>query len=42
MRRLANAWHNIVIHPVAGVCWLFGFERWGDWLHNSGQPGGMV
>ncbi len=33
--RWLNAWHNIVIHPLAGVCWLLGFERWGDWLHGE-------
>lgn len=36
MRRLRNAWHNIVIHPVAGVLWLFGCSEWGDWVH--GEP----
>jgi hypothetical protein len=35
MQRLKNAWHNIVIHPVAGVLWLFGFETWGDWVHGG-------
>ncbi len=33
-RRLSNAWHNIFIHPVAGVLWLCGCEKWGDWVHN--------
>jgi len=33
--RLRMAWHNIVVHPIAGICWLLGFERLGDWIHGS-------
>lgn len=33
-RRLLHAWHNIVIHPLAGLCWLFGFEDAGDAIHG--------
>lgn len=36
MNRLRNAWHNIVIHPIAGVLWLFGCQRCGDWVHGAG------
>lgn len=32
--RLRNARHNLIANPVAGVLWLFGIERWGDWVHN--------
>jgi hypothetical protein len=32
--RLLNARHNLIAHPVAGVLWLFGFDRWGDWVHD--------
>ena len=32
--RYKNAIHNIIIHPLAGFCWLFGWEKTGDWLHN--------
>lgn len=35
MERLRNAWHNIVIHPLAGVCWLIGWQSAGDWLHGD-------
>ena len=35
-RRLKNAWHNIVIHPIVGVLYLLGFEKTGDWLHGEG------
>lgn len=34
-RRLKNAWHNIVIYPIAGMCWLFGMQRLGDWVRDS-------
>lgn len=34
-RRLVNARHNLIAHPVAGVCWLFGFQRLGDWIHET-------
>lgn len=33
MNRIRNAWHNLVIHPVAACC---GCQRWGDYLH--GEP----
>lgn len=33
-RRLKNARHNLIAHPIAGVLWLFGCERWGDWVHD--------
>lgn len=37
-RRLSNAWHNIVLHPIAGVCWFVGLTRLGDWLHGEEKP----
>jgi hypothetical protein len=33
-RRLVNFRHNMVAHPIAGVLWLFGFEKAGDWVHD--------
>lgn len=35
VRRLKNAWHNIVLHPLAGVCWLCGWQKGGDWIHGK-------
>ena len=34
-RRLRNARHNLVAHPIAGILWLFGFEQAGDWVHDN-------
>ena len=34
IRRLKNARHNLIAHPIAGILWLFGFEKLGDWVHN--------
>jgi len=42
MQRLRNAWHNIVIHPLAGACWLFGLEALGDWIHGDYEPVELV
>lgn len=36
--RFSNAWHNIVLHPLAGLCWLLGFKTWGDRLHGEDKP----
>ena len=35
LKRLRNFRHNIVAHPIAGVLWLFGFQRAGDWIHDN-------
>jgi hypothetical protein len=32
--RISNAIHNCVLHPVAGVLWLLGSERMGDFIHD--------
>ncbi len=32
--RLAMVRHNLIAHPVAGVLWLLGFEKAGDWVHD--------
>ncbi len=37
-RRLKNAWHNRCLHPVAGICWLFGFKEAGDRIHGEEKP----
>lgn len=26
--------HNLVCHPVAGVCWFVGLDDLGDKIHN--------
>ena len=36
LQRFKNAWHNIVLHPTAGMCWLLGFQKAGDWVHGDG------
>ncbi len=33
-QRLLNFRHNVIAHPIAGFLWLFGCEKWGDWVHN--------
>lgn len=33
-RRLAHAGHNIIVHPIVGVLYLFGCQQWGDWVHD--------
>lgn len=34
-RRLTNARHNLLAHPIAGILWLFGLETAGDWVHDN-------
>ena len=34
-RRLVNFRHNMIAHPIAGVLWLFGFEKIGDWVKSK-------
>ncbi len=34
-RRLLNARHNLIAHPIAGLLWLLGYESEGDWVHNN-------
>ena len=33
---LRNLRHNLVTHPLAGLCWFFGWQALGDWLHENG------
>lgn len=35
MRRLMNARHNLIAHPIAGILWLLGFEKTGNWIHDN-------
>ena len=35
VHRLRMARHNIIAHPIAGICWLVGWEKVGDWFHNN-------
>lgn len=37
-RRARNAWHNIVLHPIAGGLWLAGCKEWGDYVHGEEKP----
>ncbi len=30
--------HNVVFHPLAGLCWVLGWDRLGDALHGLGEP----
>lgn len=34
-QRLLNFRHNVVAHPIAGILWLVGFQKAGDWIHNN-------
>lgn len=29
--------HNVVVHPLCGLCWFVGLKRLGDWLHAAGE-----
>jgi hypothetical protein len=33
--RFKNAFHNVVLHPIAGLLWLLGLQRAGDWFHGT-------
>lgn len=33
--RWRNLRHNLVIHPIAGMLWFFGYEKAGDYLHDN-------
>ena len=26
--------HDILAHPICGVCWIIGLNTFGDWLHE--------
>jgi len=26
--------HDILAHPICGLCWIFGIDTFGDWLHD--------
>jgi hypothetical protein len=26
--------HNVILHPLAGLLWFIGLERFPDWLHG--------
>jgi hypothetical protein len=34
MRKLRLLRHHLIAHPVAGLCWFVGLEKWGDWVHD--------
>lgn len=38
MKRLAFLFHNLVIHPLAGLLWFCGFVEWGDKVHDAFAP----
>jgi hypothetical protein len=33
-RAIIMLYHNCIAHPIAGVLWLFGFNKLGDYIHN--------
>lgn len=35
MKRIKLALHNIIGHPLMEVCYIFGFRRLGNWVHNT-------
>ena len=26
--------HDVIIHPICGILWILGLDKWGDWLHD--------
>jgi hypothetical protein len=30
--------HNMLGHPIAGFFWMLGFDKVGDWIHDSTLP----
>ena len=33
-----KAWvfiHDVLAHPICGLCWVLGLRRVGDWLHEA-------
>lgn len=42
VRRLCTAYHNCVLHPVAGVLWFLGLEAAGDRVHGEPKPRWMT
>lgn len=37
-RRLRTAYHNCVLHPLAGLLWFLGLQAAGDWVHGEPKP----
>lgn len=37
--RVRTFWHNCIVHPVAGLCWILGADRLGDRIHGDAGPG---
>jgi len=33
-KRLFFLIHNVVLHPISGLCWFFGAKKVGDALHS--------
>lgn len=38
LRRLRTAYHNCVLHPIAGLLWFAGLQAAGDWVHGEPKP----
>ena len=40
MIRRLDLWtvHNLVAHPLAELLYLFGSDRWADWVHDVTIP----
>ncbi len=34
MQRLKFFIHNIILHPIAGLFWVIGFNSIGDYIHG--------
>lgn len=37
-RRIEWAMHNILGHPIMELCFIFGLERLGLWIHDETLP----
>lgn len=38
MLKIKMLWHNLVLHPLAGMLWFVGLTRAGDWVHGGSPP----
>ena len=34
--------HNTIGHPIAGILFLFGLDKAGDWVHDITLPAGFL
>ena len=38
MKRFKYTIHNIFAHPLMEICYIFGFEKLGMWIHDKTLP----